>query len=387
MGLAGERFDAAVVGAGIIGLAHAYALARSGRSVVVVERSPRAQGASVRNFGMIWPSRQPAGDRLQLALRSREIWAQVTREAGLWCDHSGSLYVAYDEDEARVLQEFTEAAQAGGDLSKRLIEPDEVVRIAPRIRLSGLLCGLHSTSELGVDPREALAELPGWLARAHGVQFRFGCQAAGYDGQQLQTSQGPISADQLFVCSGQDLQTLYPEALGGAGLVLCKLQMLRATVDAAEPWVGPMLASGLTLRYYEAFRDCPSLPALCERLDREVPELGRLGVHILVSRTRQGELTLGDSHEYGDAIDPFDKSLIDDLIMNRLEKFVDLRGVTINSRWHGLYVKHPSEPYVVLKPAPGVVAVTGLGGAGMTLSFGLAERVVREATGLAGVRS
>jgi glycine/D-amino acid oxidase-like deaminating enzyme len=50
-----QSADIAIVGAGILGIAHAYAMARRGRSVVVFERSPQATGASVRNFGMIWP--------------------------------------------------------------------------------------------------------------------------------------------------------------------------------------------------------------------------------------------------------------------------------------------------------------------------------------------
>src|SRR5262249_35166102 len=94
-----RAFDDAIVGAGIVGLAHAYHLARRGRRVIVLERGERAQGASVRNFGMLWPIGQPAGPPRKLALRSLEIWRQVLQASGLWHDSAGSLHLAYRDDE------------------------------------------------------------------------------------------------------------------------------------------------------------------------------------------------------------------------------------------------------------------------------------------------
>src|SRR5271169_3022376 len=103
---ANRKADVAIVGAGIIGLAHAYFAAKRGRSVVVFERTPRAQGASVRNFGMIWPIGQRAGAVHQMAMRSRQIWQEILDDLGLPYRPTGSLHVVYHRDEAEVGREF-----------------------------------------------------------------------------------------------------------------------------------------------------------------------------------------------------------------------------------------------------------------------------------------
>lgn len=61
---------AIVVGAGIVGLSVARALADKGYTVTVVDKSEKAIGASVRNFGMVWPIGQPSGEFYQLAKKS-----------------------------------------------------------------------------------------------------------------------------------------------------------------------------------------------------------------------------------------------------------------------------------------------------------------------------
>jgi FAD dependent oxidoreductase TIGR03364 len=374
-----QACDDAVVGAGIVGLAHAYHLACRGRRVAVFERGERASGASIRNFGMLWPIGQPAGELRGMALRSLDIWLDVLRQGSLWHEQTGSLHLAYHDDEVRILEEFA-SLNAGTGFEGKLIEPGEVHARAPGVRLEGLKAALWSAAEMCVDPREVVAGLPGVFARQLGVDFRFGQAVLGFDGRRVHTSDGNWTADRLWVCSGDDLLTLYPEVLGNLGLARCKLQMMRTEPLAGGRKLGPMLATGLTLRHYKAFEACPSLSLLKTRVAAERPELDRHGIHVLVAQNGRGEIVIGDSHEYGATIEPFDKTAIDDLILGYLARFLSWSGVDlrITARWHGIYVKHPAEPYIVAHPAPGVTVVTGVGGAGMTLSFGLAERVVQD---------
>src|SRR5208337_3550078 len=134
---ANRKADVAVVGAGILGLAHAYFAAKRGRSVVVFERSPGAQGASVRNFGMIWPIGQRAGAVHQMAMRSRQIWQELLNESGLPYRPNGSLHVVYHRDEAEVAREFAERAPGFG-YTCTWLSPAEVLKKSQSVNPAGL---------------------------------------------------------------------------------------------------------------------------------------------------------------------------------------------------------------------------------------------------------
>jgi D-hydroxyproline dehydrogenase subunit beta len=370
-----KSYGDAVVGAGVLGLAHAYQLARRGRRVVVFERHPRAAGASIRNFGMLWPIGQPFGPLRQLAARSVQIWMDVLASSGLWHERTGSLHLAYRDDEAQVLREFAhEAASHAAPVD--LLTPEEVGMRTTAVRRDGLQLAMASDQEVCVDPREVVASLPEWLSRRFGVDFYFDRTITAVAMPAVFAGNLRWSADRLWICSGDELNLLFADEFERCGLVRCKLQMMRSTSYGGGSRIGPMLAAGLTLRHYASFQNCPSLPALRHRVTLETPWFDHQGIHVLVSQNGRGELTIGDSHEYGDEIEPFDKTEIDEWVLGYLKTFLDAPGLRIASRWHGTYVKHKSEPYVVIHPAPAVTAITGVGGAGMTLSFGLAEQVV-----------
>ncbi len=380
-----KRERVAVIGAGIVGLAHAWSAAERGYDVTVFERSPVASGASVRNFGMIWPIGQPSGELFEIALKSRERWLRLAEESGLWVNPCGSLHLAHRDDEWRVLQEFTELRNHPGSTMRglKLLSAAEVARLTPAANPNGLLGGMHSPTECCVNPREASQVLATWLAKTYGVQFHFNTHISSIDSDRetgtpirITASQGySTSVQRVIVCCGAELLALFPTVLQQAGLILCKLQMLSVSAPNRDWNVGCHLASGLTLRHYKSFDACPGSAALKKRIAEETPELDRYGIHVMASQNQYGQIILGDSHEYGAEITPFDKSEIDDLILRELRKIISLPDWSVTERWHGIYAKHPSKPIVELSPIPNVHLVTGTGGAGMTMSFGLAEKM------------
>jgi FAD dependent oxidoreductase TIGR03364 len=375
---ANRKVDVAIVGAGILGLAHAYFAAKRGRSVVVFERTPRAQGASVRNFGMIWPIGQRAGTVHQTATRSRQIWNEILDAADLPYRPTGSLHVVYHEDEADVAREFVERGPELG-YTCRWLGPAEVLAKSAAVNPTGLLGGVWSPTELTVDPRQILAKLPAFLAEKFGVQFRFGTAVRSIQLPRIEAGSEAWNATQAIVCGGDDFETLYPELFATSAIDRCKLQMMRTAPQKSGWQLGPSLAAGLTLRFYPAFEICTAtLPKYKNRVARELADYDRFAIHTLVSQTADGALTLGDSHEYGLAVDIFNKTEIDELVMKNVREFLVAPDLSIAQRWYGVYAKHPDKPWVAIEAAPGVRIVTAVGGSGMTLSFGLAEQMINE---------
>lgn len=380
-----ERVDVGIVGAGIVGLAHAYVAARAGKSVVVFERNSRVLGASVRNFGAIWPIGQPSGDVLDRAMRGREIWLDLAEQAGLWMQPTGSVFLAYAADELAVIEEFA-SRDPGTGYRVEALDASETLHRSPHANPDGLLGSLFSSTEIRIEARAAMPQLTEYLASELGVRFCFGHTVTRIEMPMLETACGSAwEVGHTIVASGDDFRTLYPRVFAETpGLTRCKLQMLRTVPQTTGFALGPHLAGGLSLRFYEAFQGLASVKPLQERIAREHPEFDRHGLNVMVSQTARGELLIGDSHEYALDFDDEYRQEIESLILARVRTMLRGTDLRVADRWLGFYAKQtdPDAP-IVQHPEPGVTVITGVGGAGMTLSFGLAEDVC-ESLGITG---
>ncbi len=366
--------DIAVVGAGIVGLAHAYMALRKGFRVVLFERDEFAVGASVRNFGLVWPIGQEPGAGLNRALRARQHWIEVAEQAGFWINKNGSLHVAYHQDEWDVLNEFMELYKES-EYQCSLLSSKEVLAKSPVVRNKNLYGGLWSETEGTVYAREAIRRIPLWLEEKYGLILKFGHVVKEISLPHIKTSRESWNVNKVFICNGADFETLYPQVFDQHPVSKCKLQMMKAVSDKVIN-LGPTLCAGLTLRHYSAFTKCKSLQKLDERYDSESFDYKDHGVHVLLAQNEAGEFIIGDSHHYSRTVEPFDSEHVNEIILNYLNSFVDLGNLKIIERWHGVYPKVKGNIDLVVEVEKGVTIVNGLGGAGMSLSFGLAEDII-----------
>lgn len=367
-----QSADVAVVGAGIVGLAMAVRQAEQGKRVVLLERDPLALGASIRNFGLVWPVGQAVGPLYDRALRSREKWVEVAEAAQIPIRKRGSVHLAYHLDEWDVLQEFASPYIEAG-IRVELFSASQAEGYSPSIRTEGLLGGVFSPTECTVDPRVAIRRIPLWLEGEYGVRLRFGSQVHVVESGRVETDSEIWRVDAVYVCSGNDFQSLFPDLFRESGITRCKLQMMRSEPVSYD--IGPTLCGGLTLRHYAAFASCPSLSRVKERYSQESPWFDQWGIHVMLAQNSDLELVIGDSHEYGLALEPFDRQEIDRMILDYLATFAVLPEMRVAQHWHGIYPKLEGKTEFVARPTEGVTVINGLGGAGMTLSFGLAQEL------------
>lgn len=370
-----NTFDLAVVGTGIVGIAHALAAARLGKRVIVIERDAAANGASIRNFGFVTVTGQQVGQCWQRAQRSRDVWAQVAPLAGIRVEHAGLCVAARRRDAYRVLEAFTQT-EMGRDC--QLLTPGAAAEKVPALRHDKIAGAMWSPHELRVESREALPRLAAWLEAAHGVTFMRSTLVKHVEPPRLETTRGTVYAEHVVVCPGHDFLTLFPERIAAFGLTTCKLHMMRVRPSAKVCPLGAAVMSDLGLIRYLGYAELPEAKALKQKLLAEQGEHLAQGIHLIVVQSADGSLVVGDSHHYGETVDPFAPTAVDDLILDEFDAVLNFPDRTIVERWTGTYASSGDRLMLVDRPSDSVRIVMITSGTGASTAFAIAEEVIGE---------
>lgn len=377
MPMPSHPFDLAVVGAGICGLAHALAAARKGKRVVVVDRDAQANGASIRNFGFITVTGQQEGECWHRAMRSRDVWVEMAVLAGIPILQRGLLTIARRPAARAVLEEFLET-----DMGRecQLVEPRNLGTFGDGLRSGSFAGALYSPHEVRVESREAIPKLAAYLAEQLDVTFLRETVVHAATPPRLETSRGPVEAETVVVCPGDDFHTLRSERIAAYGLTRCKLHMMRVQPSRFDERL-PALMSDLGLVRYLGYAEQPAARALKRQLEAEQGEHLSNGVHLIVVRSADGSLVVGDSHHYAPTPDPFAPESVDALILDEYAHILQGPAPEVTERWIGTYASASDRLMLIDRPSDALRIVLITSGTGASTSFAIAEEVIGELYG------
>lgn len=366
--------DLVIVGAGILGLAHAAEAVHRGLTVDIVERDAEAVGASVRNFGHACITAQ-GPSLLQTAQVSRRGWLRTAAQSGFWAPEAGAVVLARSPAEAALLEEFRDER---GTEAVRLLTVDEV-----SARLSGpgrqldptILGAAWFPADLRVDPRTTVATIAAWLADQPGVRFHWRTTAQGCADSTVYTSRRPVRGRHVLVCVGHDLDRLYPATAEDYEVVRCRLQMALVQAPAGYAADSAVL-TGTSMLRYDGMAHLPSAASVRAELERASPELLELGANLMFTRRPDGTLLVGDSHHYGLTATPFLDEQVSAHLLDGVARILGVENLQVLQRWQGVYASSGRTAVLRALHEPTVSSVTVTTGLGMTLAFGLAAQTL-----------
>jgi glycine oxidase len=212
------RYDAVVIGAGLIGLSCAWRARRRGMSVLVVDRAA-APGAATSAVaaGMLAPvTEADFGEEgpLRANMLARERWpgfaAELEEVTGLSTGYrdSGALVVAADRDDAEALRRLHELHLSLG-LASEWLPPSRCRALEPGLspRIAG---GILAPQDGSADPRATVAAL---AEAVEEIELHTEVEAIEHDGDAVsgvRTSRGTIACERVVVAAGPWSAALAP---------------------------------------------------------------------------------------------------------------------------------------------------------------------------------
>jgi len=266
-----ERVECVVIGAGVVGLALARHLARSGREVVVLESEDRiGTGISSRNSEVIHAGiYYPAGSlKARLCVAGNRALYAYCAEHHVGHRRCGKLIVATDDSQVEALRQLRLRAAANSVTELQWLERDEALALEPRLQCTAALLspstgivdshGLMRALQMEAEAHGAVVVLKspvlGGRATSEGIAVRVG----GEDPLTLQ-------AAKVFNCAG----------LGAIALA-------HAIEGARSESLPPR-----PIRFAKGNYFSLTGPAPFSRLVSPIPPLGPLGVHLTLDLAGQ----------------------------------------------------------------------------------------------------
>jgi L-2-hydroxyglutarate oxidase LhgO len=164
-----DRVECVVIGAGVVGLAVARALALKGREVLLLEAEPHAGSiTSARNSGVIHAGLYyaPGSFKARFCVAGNRALYAYCEQRGIDHQNCGKLIVAGSTDEEHVLDNLLQRARANGVEGVRRITASEAHRMEPEVRCTA---ALHCPTSGIIDQHPYMLALQGDMENAGGT--------------------------------------------------------------------------------------------------------------------------------------------------------------------------------------------------------------------------
>ena len=377
------KYDLIVIGGGALGTFHAYHALEQGYSVAVIEKDKQPVSATARNFGQVVPSGMDTKWQ-NYGRESLNIYKGIQNRFDISVRNNGSVYLASNDEEVQLIEELS-AINRNNGYESHLLTKEQCLDRYPGLRSDYAKAGLFFPDEVTVEPRVMISRLLQFLQTEKGLEF-FGntkvirCDSWG-DEVEVETANGEIfKASKVILCCGSEFKTLYPEVFAKSDLEVTKLQMLQTKRQPGYELKGAIL-TGLSIRRYEAFYECPSFAAIKAKENPDSFEK-KWGVHILFKQAVDGSVIIGDSHEYADAANADDlgfdlRTDVDEFMIDEAKKIFNLPTFEIQNRWFGMYSQCKENDIFEHTIDGNIHIVTGIGGKGMTGSAGFSKENIK----------
>ena len=361
-----ESIDCAVVGAGVVGLAVARALALRGREVVILEETDTiGSDMSSRNSEVIHSGIYYPRDSLKarLCVQGRDLMYAYCASHGVAHKRCGKLIVATDQGQIPALETLRAKAEANGVNDLELLDEGQIHALEPAVR--GVAALLSPSSGI-IDSHGLMLAYQGDAEDA-GVMIAFKSPVWG----------GRVTDDGMVIQVHGD----EPMELGCRLVVNCAglgAQPLATSFEGLAPETIPprYLAKG---SYFTLSGRAPF-----QRLIYPLPEPGGLGVHLTLDMG--GQARFGPDVEWIDEINyDVDPRRADSFYGAVRRYWPDIKDDSLQPGYAGVRTKlqpkgEPDGDFVIqdarVHGVAGLINLYGVESPGLTASLAIAEEVV-----------